>query len=270
MTESADYIRRKLNDLSDEARRRIGEAIATIQSEFTLAGQTGSGRCKIYVAQALEDGFREHLWRMARFVIDVHANTQPDVVPMVLSAAADLASAAIDGHAVALFGSPAFERDAESRRIEGASAMKAKLDGVARLIVEDMQNGIVGHARHEPAEPDQPINISANNLVVGSPGANVQQGRDNLQQVVQQWDAGPFATVLDEIIRSIEEFRLDQGDRHEMQAQIASIQAQLSAGTKDTSIIRRAVKVVADLLKKAGGSAAAAFGKRLIDYLPPI
>jgi hypothetical protein len=272
MTVSADYVRGKLNDLSDEARRRIGEAIQKRRSDFTLAGQAGSSRCKMYVALDLEDGFREHLQRMARFVIDVHANTQPDVVRMVLSTAADLASASIDGHAVALFGSPAFERGAESHQIEGASAMRAKLDGVAQLIVEDMQNGIVGHARHEPAESEQPINISANNssLVVGSPGANVQQGRDNLRQVVQQWDAGHLATVLDEISHRIEELCLEQGDLHEVRAQIASMQAQLGARTKDISFVRRAGTLVAGLLKKGGESAAAEIAKRLIDHLPPI
>lgn len=266
MTVSADYVRGKLNDPSNEARRRIGEAILKRQSDFTLAGQTVSSQCKMYVALDLEDGFREHLQRMARFVIDVHANTQPDVVRMVLSTTTDLASAAIDGHAVALFGSPAFERDAESRRTEGTSAMKAKLDGVARLIVDDMQNGIVGHARHEPAQPEQSTSI----LVVDSPGATVQQGRDNLQQVVQQWDAGHLAAVLDEISRRLEELRLKQEDLDDVRAQIASMQAQLGARTKDSSFVRRAGALVADLLKRGGESAAAELGKRLIDCLPPM
>lgn len=75
MTVSIDYVRGKLNDLSSDARRRIGEAILNRQHQFTLAGQPGSSRCKMYVARDLEDGFREHLQRMARFVIDVHANT---------------------------------------------------------------------------------------------------------------------------------------------------------------------------------------------------
>ena len=74
----------------------------------------------------------------------------------------------------------------------------------------------------------------------------------------------------DQISRRLEELRLKQEDLDDVRAQIASMQAQLGARTKDSSFVRRAGALVADLLKRGGESAAAELGKRLIDCLPPM
>ncbi len=249
-----------------DAFRCIGEAISQEESKLSRAGRLASGQRRIAVGQILERGFREHLQHMTRFVIDVKKNSQPDIKEMVLETACVLGSKLLEQWKFSLYENPAFSLNlkAKDQLDEGLSRLKSKLNEISQLNVEDMQNGIIGYTRHESVRDKELSNI----IVVDSPGAMVQQGRDNLQKINLSWDAESLASVLNEVKQFLENASLSQEDLGDLKAQIASMQAQLGARNKDMPFLQKTGVFIADFLKKIGSSGAVELGKRLIDCLP--
>lgn len=262
MSITPDYLQRKLNDLSSEARLRIDSVIAEEQSRVALAGAYGGSRSKLRVAQVLERGFRDGVTKMAKFVIDIGQNTDPDTNKILLSVADDLASTLVDQHAVALFGSPAYERAARTRHSSESPVLKARLSEMAQLIVEDMQNNIVGDTLANNLEGSMTVNFVNN-----SPGAIVQQGHNGLQQTVRKQYSASLADVLSQIDHQLPEFKLSAEVCEDLRTKIILIQSNIDEKTEDHSLTKKTGKYIASILEKTGIAAAVELGKSLIQSL---
>lgn len=262
-----DYISRKLKSLQEKAETSIGEAVLKVRLAASSHQSSGSSRARMFAEKAVVDGFLEEIQKMARVVIDNGMQSDPVAQAAFDATARALGDDLIKQHATAMFGSASFDRNADAQHREGTDRVRAKLGEEVEMAKEDLKRGIVGHSKHKP---DPTISVGDHaNVVTGSPGSNIQQGRDNLNQTIREGDVVVALTkVLNEIAEHLPSSDLSPADIEEVSAQIESMKAQLKTKTPDKSFLQRAGHAVSEILITGGGSALGSLAEKLIAHLP--
>ncbi len=266
------YIEAKLSDLIDRGIGSIGQAIVRQQGEFALAGANNSSQSRMHAEQMLKNGFREELEKAARLTIDVGANQEPEALEELKNQASRLGESLLERHKNRLFGSRGFDKDVEAKWAEGKARVGSELSAISNLVLEDVKRGIVGHSKYEavPPEPSVEIKASGSNVVVGSPNANVQQGRDNLTQNVTDWDPSELLAILTDVRKREREIDAYIEDSEALKLQVAALEALATSKSKDSGMIGQGINYIARTLLTAADGRFQSIVNRLFEVQPPL
>ncbi len=253
--ESASYEERKLEALAEEGMRRIVKGASAVRDQFIKAGQSGGSRQRIYILQAIEDGLRETLERMARWMIDAKLAERQEALQTMRVVAQRLANRSIDAYAATLFGGPASDPAAMSRRLQEMPPVSARLMEMIDLTIDDVAHVILGHAGHSPATSGPSVNATGEQLsiLMNSPGSNVQLGRDNLSQnsVIQATVAADLRTFVASVEEQASRLGLDESRHAELVAELETIKAQLNSPRPKPGIVSACLSTVKNILEAA-------------------
>jgi hypothetical protein len=143
-----EYVKAKLSELADGGETSIAKCISVLTDQAIRTGNLNSSQYHLFAREELKKGFREVLETMARFLIDFEAVKNSCALDELKPIAKALASRAVENHWVALFGSPAFDREAASNRERETPKIVAELTAMSVSVAEDAKRGIVGHRRY--------------------------------------------------------------------------------------------------------------------------
>lgn len=250
---SAPYFDRKLKDLAAEGARKIGESVAAVRTEFVKAGRLGSGAERHYVQQAIADELRGTLERMARWMIDAKLSERRDVLEAMRAVARNLTTRSIEGNAAALFGNLSTDSEGHTRRLIEMSAMSVKLIEMIDLVIDDAKTEIVGHSKHPSTESGAKVEAPGGqvNLIMGAPGATIQQGRDNLSQssVIHLSVVTDLRTFVASVEAQASNLELDPSRHAELMAELQTIKAQLESPRPRSNMISACLTTVKNILE---------------------
>lgn len=257
----SSYIRRKLEALASDARNATGEAVVGVVLQFAAAGQgQGSSRQKIFVEKAIREGYRDGLQKMARFLIDAQANEEPTGWEHFKTVASGLVEELFWAHNRQLLAGLGPDTPLETR-------LRQQMTDDLNLTIEDAKHQIVGHTRHAP-DPEELARMSIE--ITHSPGAVVQQGRDQLSQVVQQqhWDPTPLIEVVKYALTALDEIETRTPEREMLRTQLEALRDLSQGKEKNPSLIRRVGEIVGRLFKTSASAAAQSLGEKITGLLP--
>ncbi len=112
------------------------------------------------------------------------------------------------------------------------------------------------------SHPEQPTHYfpAVNNITIGTMiNSSIQQASPEATQVFSQGDVriGELKTLVDQIKNSLDQLTLSPGDRHDVEADISTIEAQLAASKPKTTIISECLSTIRSVLEGVAGSAIA-------------
>jgi hypothetical protein len=256
-----DYVGRKLDDLAAKVKHDIQIQISQTHGQFSLAGQgRGSNRLSMTMRGNIKTGHLEMVRKMTTLLIALKEHDSPAPTEHLRSVAAKVADELIAENASILFqfaGSP-------EQRNEMQAKLREELMADTALAIEDARHQIVGHGR---PSAEAMTNVQQ---IINSPGATAQQGRDNLTQVVEQWDPAPLLDAVNRCISEVANARPSSAELEAIRAQLTALQIQLKAPDKKPGFIRQAGSLVAEMLRQTAAHALVQYGDQIVTLLPPI